>query len=66
MAFLPGYCLTATVVLRHCYGIAPMGVDPPGSSTVAVPEYYRGTTVAVRQGVGAEAGRQRALFLARL
>ena len=33
----PTLSLVATALLRHCYGIAPMGTDPHGSNTVAVP-----------------------------
>jgi hypothetical protein len=36
-----------TALLRHCYGIAPMGTGPHGSNTVAVPDAPRNRAVAV-------------------
>ena len=42
-ALLPGCCLGATVVPRHCHYTAPMGNAPHGSSIMAVPWYHRGS-----------------------
>jgi len=49
----------ATGGVRHCYGSAPMGSDPHGSTTVAVPERCR--TCELRgMGMRGTTGRWRA------
>ena len=42
----PALKLPATALPRHCYGSAPMGSGPHGSTTVAVPSTRRNRPVA--------------------